>query len=172
MIPVRLLCYTEKVKTKWWVLLAGVAGLAVMAWGLGWLRTADKETLTPPLAQSQAKLVRDDYQPQRLRYHVEAGEKIKAVMAGRVTHIGPVDGAGGRALNLILHNAKTAETISYLLPDNTQVKVKVGQRVRAGRLIAVIHRGGQNLSCLGRANLSLTYLKDGRIVPIGEGRWR
>ena len=152
-------------KIKWLVLLSGLAVLI----GASWLYLYPRP-LPAPVAG--AREVRDSFQTQRRRYRVEAGARIRTVIAGRVTHIGPVDGAGGRALNLIIHNPVTAETVSYLLPDNAQVRVRLGQWLRPGAVVALTQAGGRNLRCLGEANLSLTYLKKGRIVPVGEGsRW-
>ena len=87
-------------KIKWLVLLAGVAVLIGASWFYLYPRP-----LPAPVAG--AREVRDSFQTQRRRYRVEAGARIRTVMAGRVTHIGPVDGAGGRALNLIIHNPVT-----------------------------------------------------------------
>ena len=159
---------------KWWGLPLALA-IGVLG-GLLWrylYMSVSTPGLTRAVSDFAQKKVADDFQPQRERYQLLPGEKIKAVISGQVTHIGPVKRAQKvQALNLIISNARTQETVSYLLPDNARIFVKEGRRIRAGRVVAQIQSGGRNLDCLRPANLGVTYLKAGRIVPIDQRRYR
>lgn len=111
--------------------------------------------------------------PQRDRLAVPEGSEIKAIFGGTVTYVGLLEQDGQlESTNIILHNPETKQGASYLLPDNAQVQVAQNQTVSDGQVLARLAPGGQNLDCLAGANVAVTYLVDGVIVPVGERQYR
>lgn len=131
------------------------------------------QPLSLPVANASDYWIKDGTRPQFDRLQLPENSEIKAVFAGTVTHVGPVEQNGGiKSQNIILHNPQTKQGASYLLPDNAQILVDVDQQVAAGQALARLLGGGQNLDCLGEANVSITYLLDGEIIPVDERRYR
>ncbi len=160
---------------KWLYLLTVALGVAV---GLGLVYwesrggVTEKRYLAP--VEAIQKQVRDNYNTEAVKYKLEEGDRIKAVIGGRVRYVGEVvNNDGSRAINLIIVDGKTPQTaVSYLLPAETILKTRQEQRVRAGEVVAVAPKDGRGLGCLGQANTQVTLSRGGQMLKVSEADFR
>jgi hypothetical protein len=120
------------------------------------------------------KQVKDGYNTEAVKYKLEEGDKIRAVIGGRVRYVGEVANKdGSRAINLIIVDGKTPQTaVSYLLPAGAVLKTRQEERVAEGEVIAVAPENGQGLGCLGQANTQVTLSRGGRMLKVSEADFR
>jgi hypothetical protein len=118
------------------------------------------------------KRVADGFQPRMWKYRLDEGEAIKAAIGGVIDYVGEMGKEGDKALNITLGDKASLTTVSYTFPLGSTVRVKKGQKVAKGEILAVAPRGGKSLGCLGEANVAVEFIRGGQILQVSEADFR
>jgi hypothetical protein len=160
---------------KWLYLATVIIGVGIgvgLVYWEGKSRVAQKLYTSP--VEAGEKQVDDGYNQGSVKYKLDKGDKIKAVIGGKVRYIGEVvNKDGSRTINLIIVDGKTPQTaVSYLLPAGAVLKTRQEEKVATGEVIAVAPENGQGLGCLGQANTQVTLSRGGQMLKVSEADFR